>query len=124
MRLLPIEPVAGAPLSVLGLCSVRGLAVPVVSLGTLLGGDESPLRSMATLRIGARIVAVAVESVVGVRAFGAEEATALPPLLREAAGEVVSAVGMLDAEFLLFLRSARIAPTGLMDRIEFVGPEQ
>ena len=42
MRLLPIEPVAGAPRSVLGLCPIRGAPVPVVDLQSLLAEPEAP----------------------------------------------------------------------------------
>ncbi|MGO8799356.1 MAG: chemotaxis protein CheW [Roseiarcus sp.] len=117
MRLLPIEPVSGAPPSVLGLCAVRGLPVPVVSLQALLAEPEPALQRIVTLKVGSGIIAMAVEGVLGVRSFDADESSRLPPLLREAAGDIVSAVGMLDSEFLLFLRSARIAPLSLLGEI-------
>lgn len=114
MRLLPIEPVAGAPRSVLGFCPIRGAAVPVVDLQSLLTEPKSPLQRMVTLKVGSGTVAIAGESVLGVRSIGADEPSRLPPLLREAAGDIVSAIRMLDSEFLLFLRSARMAPLSLL----------
>jgi len=121
MRLLPIEPVSGAPRSVLGLCPIRGLPVPVVDLQSLLAEPESPLQRMVTLKVGSGTVAIAVESVLGVRSIGADQSSRLPPLLREAAGDIVSAIGILDSEFLLFLHSARIAPLSLLGE---VGPDE
>ncbi|MGA2794014.1 MAG: chemotaxis protein CheW [Roseiarcus sp.] len=121
MRLLPIEPVSGAPRSVLGLCPIRGLPVPVVDLQSLLAEPESPLRRMVTLKLGSGTIALAVESVLGVRSIGADESSRLPPLLREAAGDIVTAIGMLDSEFLLFLNSARMAPLSLLGE---VGPDE
>jgi purine-binding chemotaxis protein CheW len=121
MRLLPIEPVSAAPRSVLGLCPIRGAPVPVVDLQALLAEPEAPLRRMVTLKLGSGTVALAVESVLGVRSIGADESSRLPPLLREAAGDIVTAIGMLDSEFLLFLNSARMAPPSLLDG---VGPDE
>jgi purine-binding chemotaxis protein CheW len=115
MRLLPIQPIAGAPQSVLGLCSIRGLPVPVVDLRAVLAESDASLQRMVALRIGSGAVAVAVESVLGVRAIGADESHRLPPLLRGAADDIVAAIGMLDSELLLFLQSARVAPSNLAD---------
>jgi len=114
MRMLPIEPVADVPPSVLGLCLIRGAPAPVVDLQVLLAEPEAPLRRMVTLDVGGRTVALAVESVLGVRSIGAEESGRLPPLLRDAAGDVVAGIGVLDSEFLLFLSSARLAPSSLL----------
>ena len=72
---------------------------------------------MVTLKVGSGTVAIAVESVLGVRSIGADESSRLPPLVREAAGDIVSGIGMLDGEFLLFLRCARIAPLSLIGEV-------
>jgi purine-binding chemotaxis protein CheW len=117
MRMLPVEPVADAPRSVLGLCPIRGAPVPVIDLQALLAEPDAPLRRMVTLDVGGGTVALAVESVLGIRSIGAEESGRLPPLLREAAGDIVSAIGMLDSEFLLFLSSSRIAPLSLLGEV-------
>lgn len=117
MRMLPIEPIVGAPRSVLGLCPIRGAPVPVVDLQVLFAEPESPRQRMVTLKVGGRIVALAVDSVLGVRSLAADASARLPPLLGEAAGDIVSAIGMLDTEFLLFLNSVRIAPPGLSGEV-------
>ena len=41
----------------------------------------------------------------------------LPPLLRDATGEVIAAVGTLDAELLLVLQSGRLVPESVLQRI-------
>lgn len=120
MRMLPIKSIANAPTSVLGISSVRGAPVPVVSLQALLASSGPPPRRMVTARIGARIVAIAVETVLGLRSFGAEE-SGLPPLLREAAGEAITAIGALDSGLLLFLSSARVASPELLDQVSVAG---
>lgn len=109
MRPLPIEELAGMPSFVRGLSVIRGIPVPVVDAGALLGTDEGagPTR-FVTLRTGQRQVALSVEAVLGVRSFPAASVEDLPPLLRDAGSELVSALGMLDAELLFVLRAARI----------------
>jgi purine-binding chemotaxis protein CheW len=114
MRLLPIEPIADAPHFVIGLSLVRGAPVPVVDIGALFGEPESQPQRMVTLDAGGRQVALVAQAVLGVRSLGQEASNDLPPLLREAAGSLVSAVGTLDAELLLFLRTARIMPEALL----------
>lgn len=121
LRPLPVEPVAGAPPFVLGLCVIRGAAVPVVDAAQLLGqalqGDAPAGTAPAvhaarfvTLEVEQRQVALAVDAVLGVRPVPAATLQALPPLLQQAAGDVVAAIGQLDAQLLLVLRSARLLP--------------
>jgi purine-binding chemotaxis protein CheW len=115
MRLLPFEALSAAPRCVRGLCVYRGSAVPVVDVGLLLGEDAIHAGRLVAIRTGGRIVALAVASVLGVRSFTAESAQAMPPLLREAANDAVSAIGIMDEELLLFLGTARIMPEALAE---------
>lgn len=117
LRPLPIKPIADAPRFVLGLSMIRGAPVPVVDIGSLFDGRATRPQRMVTLEVDGRLVALVVESVIGVRSLGRDACNALPPLLREACGEVVSAIGTLDAELLLFLRAARIVPDAVLDRL-------
>lgn len=119
MRPLPLEPLAGMPPFVLGLCIIRGAARPVVDAGKLLGAGEAetPTRFL-TLRIDERRVALAVDAVVGVRDLSAHVLENLPPLLHDAGADVVSAIGTLDAGLLLVLRSARVVPDPVWARVE------
>jgi purine-binding chemotaxis protein CheW len=115
LRPLPVEPVAGAPPFVLGLCVIRGAAVPVVDTAQLLGqasggGSAAGEARFVTLEVEQRPVALAVDAVLGVRPVPAGTLQALPPLLQQAAGDVVAAIGRLDAQLLLVLRSARLLP--------------
>lgn len=115
LRLLPVAPVADAPRFVLGLCIVRGSPVPVVDLRALLAEPEARPRRMVTLKVGGETVVIAVEDVLGVRSIGLDEIDRLPPLLCETAGDIVSGIGRLDSELLLFLRSSRLLPPTLPD---------
>jgi purine-binding chemotaxis protein CheW len=118
MRILRIEPIADAPDFVRGLAIIRGMATPVVDIAHLFGGSPAPSQRLVTVKTGTRVVALAVDSVLGVRSMDIAGATeALPPLLGEAAGDMVSAIGRLDADLLLFLNTAGIVPEALLDRL-------
>ena len=110
MRPLPVEAVEGAPHFVRGLVVIRGVPVPVVHTACLLGAQATPLDRFVTITVGDRQVAPAVDSVLGVRAVPAGSLHQMPPLLQEAGGDVVAAIGLLDAELLLVLRRTRLLP--------------
>ena len=116
--MLPIEQLSGAPSYVRGLCIIRGSPVPVVDTGLLIGDQVTRPERLVAISIGGRSVALAVEAVVGIRAIGVGASEQLPPLLRDAAVEAVAAIGTLDAELLLFLRTARIVPEDLLSRLD------
>jgi purine-binding chemotaxis protein CheW len=118
MRLLPIEPVAGTPPYLRGLAVIRGVPVPVVDLGSIIGGVLTQPQRLVTARTGERTVALAVDEVIGVMPIAADQAEALPPLLRGAASEAISAIGVLDAELVLFLRGSRIVPDDVLARLD------
>lgn len=118
MRLLPIEPVAGAPPYLLGLAIIRGVPVPVVDAGTIIGGELTRPQRLVTITSGARTVALAVDEVTGVMAIAADQSEPLPLLLQGVASETVSAIGSLDSALLLFLRLSRIVPEDVFVRLE------
>jgi purine-binding chemotaxis protein CheW len=117
MRLLPIKSIAGVPGYVRGLSIIRGEPVPVIDAALLLGNETAPAARLVTIRTGARIVALAVDAVEGVIEIGAAKRSELPPLMRQAAADTIAEVGMLDAELLLLLRTARILPQSLFDQL-------
>jgi purine-binding chemotaxis protein CheW len=110
LRPLPVEPVAGAPPFVLGLAVIRGAPLPVVDAARLLGAADAKAERFITVDAGNRRIALAVGRVLGVRAVAPESLHALPALLHEADTDVIAAIGLLDAELLLVLRSARLLP--------------
>jgi purine-binding chemotaxis protein CheW len=118
LRVLPIEPVSGAPRYVLGLCIIRGSAVPVIDAGLLIGEQTTKSERLIAIRAGDRTIALAAEAVLGIRAIGTEMFKNLPPLLRNAAGETIASIGVLDAELLFLLRTARIVPAELLDHLD------
>jgi purine-binding chemotaxis protein CheW len=118
MRPLPIEPIAGAPGYVRGASIVRGEVVPVVDCGLLVANKATQPGRMVSLKVGTRKVGLLVEQVAGIRNFAGGELTALPPLLRHVARETVSAVGSLDAAFLVSLQTARLVPEDVRRNLE------
>jgi purine-binding chemotaxis protein CheW len=115
MRVLPIEALPEAPTFVRGLSIIRGSPVPIVDIGALFGDLETLSTRLVAIRTAARTVALMVETVLGVRQMATGFASELPPLLRHAANEAVSAIGSLDTELLLFLTAARLVPDTLFD---------
>src|SRR5687768_15491190 len=110
MRPLPVEPLAGIARPVKGVSIIRGAAVPVVDLGWVLAAEDSHPTRFVTVNADGRRVALAVDAVVGVRAIPAGSLHALAPLLRDASSDAIAAIGTLDAELLLVLRSGRLVP--------------
>jgi purine-binding chemotaxis protein CheW len=114
MRGLPVEPVAGAPSYVRGLSVIRGAPAPVIDIGLLVGDLAIETARLVTIRLGTRIIALAVQSVLGISALEGEAFEQLPPLLRDAATEMVDAIGVRDDELLFLLRTARLVPEDVL----------
>jgi purine-binding chemotaxis protein CheW len=116
MRPQPLETLASAPSFVLGVAIIRGAPTPVVDVGALLGSADPPLATrFITLSVAERVVAVAVEAIVGVRVLPGEALGDLPPLLRDANVDAIAAVGTLDSALLVVLRAARLLPEAAWD---------
>ena len=119
MRPLPIEILGGAPSFVCGASVVRGRPIPVVDPGVLLGTNDPPAPTrFVTVQAGGRHVALAVESVLGVRALTTDTVGDVPSLLRDAQADVVAAMGTLDAQLLLVLQTARLVPESVWRTLE------
>lgn len=108
MRALPIAPVGGLPDFVRGVSVIRGTPTPVVDLSRLVDGRNAQHSRVVTINVGTRVIALLVEEVVEVRPIHRQSMTSLPPLLRGAADNTISAIGTLDAELLLFLTDLRV----------------
>jgi len=111
MRPLPISVLAGAPPSVLGAAVVRGVPVPVIDAGALLG-ETAPrtCTRFVSLRLGARSAALAVDGLLGVRTLDESQLGLMPPLLGETISGVARSVVALDEGLLLVLRAGRLVP--------------
>ena len=110
MRPLAIEAIAGAPSFVRGLAVVRGAPIPVVDAASLISGVASHPSRFVTVKAGTRRIALAVDAVVGVVEIPSSSLDALPRLFQDARLDVISAIGTLDADLLLVLRSAHLIP--------------
>jgi len=124
MRPLPVEIVGGAPEFVSGLSIIRGVPLPVVDTGSLLGAGESLPTRFVTVKAGKRLVALAVDAVLGLRAISADSLHELPPLLGDARAELITGIGAIDSELLLVLRTARVVPESFWAALELEGVSQ
>lgn len=112
MRPLAVRRLAGVPPFVRGLAVVRGVPVPVVDLTSVVGRNEpsSQVMRFVALKLADRRVALAVDEVFGVRQIDRTQLSHVPPLLSAAGEHVVRAIGTLDAELLMVLRSGKLIP--------------
>jgi purine-binding chemotaxis protein CheW len=121
MRPLPVEFVGGAPEFVSGLSIVRGVALPVVDTGSLLGEKGSPHTRFVIVKAGDHLVVLAVDEILGLRAIPADSLQELPPLLGDARTDLFAAIGAIDARLLLVLRTARMLPESFWATLELEG---
>lgn len=121
MRPLAVSAVPGMPAFVLGVARVRGAAVPVLDSGTLTGGAPVTASRWITLAAsGERTVALAVESVAGIRTLSEEDLEALPPLLTSDGHngpQLFTAIATRDQELLLALQASHLVPGEVWDRL-------
>jgi purine-binding chemotaxis protein CheW len=119
MRPLSVVPLAGTPAFVFGLSIIRGSPVPVIDAGQLVGvtGQRRPAR-FVTIKVNKRSLALAVDAVVGIRTLASDSLRTLDPLLQETGAGAVAAIGVLDAELLAVLQSARIVSDSVWKVIE------
>jgi purine-binding chemotaxis protein CheW len=115
MRPQPIAPIVGAPDAVLGIAMVRGSATPVVDLSAMFDARSTAVGRFVTIRAAVRIIALAVDEVIGISALDRASLRALPPLLGDARTSAIESIGSADNELLVVLRAARIAPEGLVE---------
>src|SRR5882724_11650691 len=121
MRVLPVETLSGAPPYVRGLCIIRGSPTPVVDTALLIGDAVTRAERLVTIRTGGRMIALAVEAVLGIRMIDTQAGGQLPPLLRDAARDTITSIGTLDAALLFFLRAARIIPDDVLEHLDAGG---
>ena len=117
MRPLPIESIACALPFVRGISIIRGAPTPVVDLGVLLGTSDGAPGRFVTLRLGGRQVALSVNAVEGIRALDALTLQRLPPLLHGVSQEIIEAIGTLDEQMLIVLRSGWQLPESVWQAV-------
>jgi purine-binding chemotaxis protein CheW len=121
MRPLPIEQITGAPEYVRGLSVIRGAPVPVIDVGLLLGGAITSCTRLVAIKAATRTIALAVDEVIGITGIAADALGQLPPLLRDAATDAIAAIGALDSELIVFLRTGRLVPEDVFARLDAHG---
>ena len=120
LRSPPVTAIGGSPEWVQGVAVIRGATVVIVDLGILLGSSSADVKQarVVTLRVGGRVIGLAVESIVGVREFDRTTLSEVPPLLLQAHPQVLTAIGLLDGELMQVLDGARIIPEEELGRLE------
>jgi purine-binding chemotaxis protein CheW len=118
MRPLPMRPVSGVPSFVLGLSVIRGAPAPVLDVGSVLGAPGGRAGRFVTIRCGPRLVALAVESVLGIRNLADATLVGIPPLIGVLDRTVLSAIGTLDSDLLLVLTEARLVADEVWARLD------
>jgi purine-binding chemotaxis protein CheW len=109
LRPLSLAAFEGMADPLLGVAVIRGKLGPVVSGRMLLGLPSGPAPTRwVVLRVGERLAALAVDSVIGVRTLDAAIADSWPELANHIAAEKVSAIGLLDRRLLMCLQAARL----------------
>jgi len=117
MRPQPVRAVGGAPPFVCGVSVIRGQPVPVVSGAIVCGADTAPRppARFVSLKVADRLVALAVDEVIGVRLIDRVRLGSLPPLLAAAQEQLISAIGLLDGELLVVLQSAALVSQEVLE---------
>jgi purine-binding chemotaxis protein CheW len=115
MRPQPVTALAGAPPFVDGVSIIRARPTPVVRLAALFdsdAGDDGGGRSdrFVTARGSGRLVAFAVDEVLGVRRLPPDAQDRTSPLLGALSRDVVPVMAALDGEPLCLLGHARLIP--------------
>lgn len=111
MRVLPLQPVTGAPPFVRGLSLVRGELVPVVELSALLGTSGPCGERLVIVRAGqdgARRLALEVDEVLRVVTLELGSHAGVAPLLSAALPAQVAMLTALDGAALAVLSSANL----------------
>lgn len=110
MRPLAIDSLSGLPSWVSGVSVIRGSAIPVVSLSTLLAEKSAPPGRFVIARAGERRFALAVDAVLGVFKLAPDAFGPLPPLIEHAAGDAIAGLAGIDNQLLLVLESSKVIP--------------
>lgn len=118
LRPLPVRPIEAVDSSVLGVAIIRGAPTVVIDASRLIGTPVTPAR-FVTLRAGSRVVALAVDAVIGVRELAAARLQPLPTLL---AARSVEAIGAADAELMVVLEASHLVADDIATLLE--APQQ
>jgi len=113
MRPLPLRAFSGAPNFILGVSVIRGAVVPVIDVEAALGVPSTSPGRFVTIRMDDRIVALAVDEVLGVRSLDEATMHGVPPLLGALDEATISAIGTLDSNLLLVLGDTGLVPAAV-----------
>lgn len=110
MRPLAVQPLAGTPAFVSGICIMRGVPAPVVDAARLLGGVEAEVSRFVAVRTERGPVAFATGVIHGVQPISAGSASRHEALLGDARSRLIAAVATIGTEPVLLVQSMRLVP--------------
>jgi purine-binding chemotaxis protein CheW len=109
MRPLPTQALTPGIEGLDGVTVVRGRPVPVVHLGSVIGGaGENTPQRYVTVRAGERVVVLAVDEVLGLRELNETQYAEMPPLLSRGRSDAIAHIGVADSELLALLDAGRL----------------
>ena len=108
MRPRPVKALASVPVFVRGISVIHGESVPVLDVGLLLGAEPATPTRFVTIDVAGRVVALSVDSVIGIQEVGGDVLREVPSLLNGASGDAIAALSTLDSELMVVLESTRL----------------
>ena len=112
MRPLPVTPVDDMPAFVRGVAVIRGVAVPVIDPGALLGTPAAQPLRFVTLKVAGRLAAIVVDEVLGLDTFPADSIEARPTILSQSSAPMIESLARRDQELYLVLDAAWVVGQG------------
>jgi purine-binding chemotaxis protein CheW len=109
MRPLATRPLAGSPAFVRGISVLRGVPTPVIDVARLLTGSDGEIERYVAVGTERGPVALAVGTLLGIRATESGPAEPHPALLG-GSHRLVAGVGTFGSEPMLLLQSMRTVP--------------
>ena len=119
MRPQPVTSLAVAAAFVDGLAVIRGQPVPVVRLARLFEpGSQEAAPRLITVRCAARLIALAVAAVDGIRQYDRTQLSSLPALLSGAEAGAITSLTTLNGALTLVLGTGKIVPDAVWAELD------
>jgi purine-binding chemotaxis protein CheW len=116
MRPLPLKTLEPSIEGVAGVSRIRGQAVPVIDLGSLVNRISGEPSRFVSMKSGSRRFALAVDSVLGIHELDPAQAQELPALLQ--VNPSVRATTEIHHELLFYIEPIRLVPVATWESMK------